>query len=143
MGGSAATTFRKVLTLVLAACVDLSLFYASGCVLAHSVFGHLARLWVSALLRCIALTAVTLLSLGDLEACLIRFITAHSLLPAVFVTGSNAARCGFVADTRCWLLRCFGNSPSRTEAMATTTTTTATTTRLRRRNPESCLCGSY
>lgn len=101
MGGSAETTVRRVFPLVLAVCVDLSLFHASGCVLAHCVFGHLAGLWVSALLRCIALTAVTLLSLGDLQACLIRFIMAHSLLPAVFVTGSGS---GLVADTRSWLL---------------------------------------
>lgn len=114
MAGSTATTIRKVVTLILAVCVDLSLFYASGCVVAHCVFGHLARLWVSAALRCLALTAVTLLSLGDLKPLLIRFITVHSLLPAVFETGSKAlyheeTQCGFLADMRCWLM-CAGAS---------------------------------
>ncbi|XP_035537544.1 antigen peptide transporter 2a [Morone saxatilis] len=108
------TKIRKVLSLILAVCVDLSLFYASGCVVTNSVFGHLARLWVSAGLRCLALTAVTLLSLGDFKPLLIRLITAHSLLPAVFETGTKAlyheeTQCGLLADIRCWLM-CTGAS---------------------------------
>uniref|UniRef100_A0A8C4F9P2 Transporter associated with antigen processing, subunit type a n=1 Tax=Dicentrarchus labrax TaxID=13489 RepID=A0A8C4F9P2_DICLA len=108
------TIIRKVVSLILAVCVDLSLFYASGCVVTHSVFGHLARLWVSAALRCLALTAVTLLSLGDFKPLLIRLITAHSLLPAVFETGTKAlyheeTQCGLLADIRCWLM-CTGAS---------------------------------
>nr|AHF27214.1 transporter-associated with antigen processing 2 [Oplegnathus fasciatus] len=114
MAGNTETVARKVVSLILAVCVDLSLFYASGCVVTHSVFGHLARLWVSAALRCLALTAVTLFSLGDFKPLLIRFITAHSLLPAVFETGSKAlyheeTQCGLLADIRCWLM-CAGAS---------------------------------
>ncbi|KAI3358843.1 hypothetical protein L3Q82_015241, partial [Scortum barcoo] len=95
-------------------CADLSLFYASGSVVTHSVFGHLARLWVFAALRCLALSAVTLLSLGDLQPLLLRVITAHSLLPAVLETGTKAlyheeTPCGSAADLRCWLM-CVGAS---------------------------------
>ncbi|XP_044027715.1 antigen peptide transporter 2a [Siniperca chuatsi] len=114
MAGDTAVIIRKVGALTLAVCVDLSLFYASGFVVIHSVFGHLPRLWVSAALRCLALTAVTLLSLGDLKPSLIRLITAHSLLPAVFETGTKAlyneeTQCGSSADMRCWLI-CTGAS---------------------------------
>lgn len=114
MAGTNSTTIRKVVALILAVGVDLSLFYASGCFVAHSVFGHLARLWVSAALRFLALSVVTLLCLGDLKPYLIRFIAAHSLLPAVFESGSKAlyheeTQCGLLADTRCWLM-CAGAS---------------------------------
>lgn len=109
MAGKTATVIRKVITLILAVCVDLSLFYASGFAVANSVFGHLARLWVCAVLRFSALSAVTLLSLGHLTPLLIRFITAHSLLPAVLETGTKAlyheeTQCGLLPDTRCWLM---------------------------------------
>lgn len=45
---------------------------------------------------------------------LIRFITAHSLLPAVFETGTHVVyheetQCGLLADMRCWLM-CAGAS---------------------------------
>ncbi|XP_070777592.1 antigen peptide transporter 2a [Enoplosus armatus] len=114
MADSTATIMHKVVGLISAVCVDLSLFYASGCVATHSVFGHLARLWVSAGLRFLALTAVTLFSLGDLKPLLIRFIMTHSLVPAVFETGTKAlyheeTQCGLSADTRCWLM-CAGAS---------------------------------
>lgn len=114
MAGNTTTVTRKVAALILAVCVDLSLFYASGFVVTQSVFGHLARLWVFAALRCLALTAVTLFSLGDLKPLLVRVITAHSLLPAVFETGAKAlyqeeTQCGLLADTRCWLM-CTGAS---------------------------------
>ncbi|XP_078123105.1 antigen peptide transporter 2-like [Sander vitreus] len=114
MAGNTTSVTRRTVALILAVCVDLSLFYASGCVVTHSVFGHLARLWVSAALRCLALTAVTLLILGDLSPLLIRVITAHSLLPAVFETGAKAlyheeTQCGMLADMRCWLI-CTGAS---------------------------------
>lgn len=109
-----ATTLRRVFTLTVAVLLDLSLFYASGCTAALHVFGHLARLWISAALRCLTLTAVTLLSLGELKPLLIRLITVHSLLPAVLETGSQAvyneeAQCGLLADTSCWLM-CAGAS---------------------------------
>ncbi len=114
MAGNTETVTRKVVALAIAVCVDLSLFYASGFVVTYSVFGHLARLWVSAALRCLALTAVTLFSLGDLKPLLVRFITAHSLLPAVFETGTIAlyheeTPCGLLVDMRCWLM-CAGAS---------------------------------
>ncbi|XP_038581476.1 antigen peptide transporter 2a [Micropterus salmoides] len=114
MAGNTAAIIRKVAALTLAIWVDLSLFYASGFVVTHSVFGHFARLWVSAALRCLALTAVTVLSLGDINPLLIRFITAHSLLPAVFETGTKViyheeTPCGLLADMRCWLM-CGGAS---------------------------------
>ncbi|XP_076610031.1 antigen peptide transporter 2a [Chaetodon auriga] len=113
MAGNAAI-MSKVVALILALCVDLSLFYASGFVATRSVFGHLARLWVCAALRCLALTAVTLFSLGDLKPSLTRFIATHSVLPAVFETGTEAlfheeTQCGFQADVRCWLM-CAGAS---------------------------------
>uniref|UniRef100_A0A8C9XBC7 Transporter associated with antigen processing, subunit type a n=1 Tax=Sander lucioperca TaxID=283035 RepID=A0A8C9XBC7_SANLU len=114
MAGNTTSVTRRTVALILAVCVDLSLFYASGCVVTHSAFGHLARLWVSAALRCLALTAVTLLILGDLSPLLVRVITAHSLLPAVFETGAKAlyheeTQCGMLADMRCWLM-CTGAS---------------------------------
>ncbi|XP_041811130.1 antigen peptide transporter 2a [Chelmon rostratus] len=113
MAGNTAT-IGKFVALILAVCVDLSLFYASGFVVTRSVFGHLARLWVCAALRFLALTAVTLFTLGDLKLPLIRFITAHSLLPAVLETGTEAlyheeTQCGLQADVRCWLM-CAGAS---------------------------------
>uniref|UniRef100_A0A3Q1EZA8 Transporter associated with antigen processing, subunit type a n=1 Tax=Acanthochromis polyacanthus TaxID=80966 RepID=A0A3Q1EZA8_9TELE len=103
------TTMHKIAALILGLCVDLSLFYASGFAVTHSVFGNLARLWVSAALRWLALAAVTLLTLGELKPLLNRFITAHSLLPAVFETGSKAlyteeSQCGQVTDARCWMM---------------------------------------
>ncbi|XP_051811969.1 antigen peptide transporter 2a [Acanthochromis polyacanthus] len=103
------TTMHKVAAFILGLCVDLSLFYASGFAVTHSVFGNLARLWVSAALRWLALSAVTLLTLGELKPLLNRFITAHSLLPAVFETGSKAlyteeSQCGQVTDARCWMM---------------------------------------
>lgn len=100
---------RKVVAFILAVSVDLLLFYASGFAVFHSVFGHFTRLWLSAALRWLALIGVSLLTLGDPKALLIRFITAHSLLPAVFETGTNAlyreeSECGQLGDVRCWLL---------------------------------------
>lgn len=114
MAAKAATVVRKAVTLVLAVCVDLSLFYASGCEVTHGVFGHLTRLWLFAALRCFALTIVTVLCLGELKSLLIRFILAHSLLPAVLETGTKAlyheeTQCGLLADFRCWLM-CAGAS---------------------------------
>ncbi|TKS89112.1 Antigen peptide transporter 2 [Collichthys lucidus] len=90
-------------------CVDLSLFYASGFEVIHRIFGHVTRIWLSAALRCLALTVVTRLSLGELKPLLIRFITVHSLLPAVFETGTKVlyheeTQCGLLADMRCWLM---------------------------------------
>ncbi|XP_067468219.1 antigen peptide transporter 2a isoform X2 [Thunnus thynnus] len=109
MADNTAPVFRKVVALTSAVCVDLSLFYASGFVATHGVFGDLSRLWVSAALRCLALIAVTLFTLGNLKPVLIRFITAHSVLPAVFETGTRVvyheeSQCGLLADMRCWLM---------------------------------------
>ncbi|XP_033980513.1 antigen peptide transporter 2a [Trematomus bernacchii] len=112
MAGS--TVFRKVFALILAVFVDISFFHLSGLVVNHRVFGHLARLWVSAALRCLALTAVTLLSLRDVRPLLFRVIFTHSLLPAVLETGTRVlyheeTQCGMLADLRCWLM-CAGAS---------------------------------
>ncbi|XP_037330989.2 antigen peptide transporter 2-like [Pungitius pungitius] len=109
MTGEMAKITRKGVALVSAVCVDLSLFYAAGLVATRSVFGHFARLWVHAALRCSALSAVTLLTLGDLNPLLIRVIASHSLLPAVFETGTKAlyhedTECGPAAGARCWLV---------------------------------------
>ncbi|MED6247091.1 hypothetical protein ATANTOWER_029802, partial [Ataeniobius toweri] len=109
MAEKAVTTIHKVVALIVAVCADLSLFYASGLVVIHSVLGHFAHLWLSAALRWSAVTGLTLLFLGDLSPLLIRFITAYSLLPAVFETGTRAlyreeSQCGPVADIRCWLM---------------------------------------
>lgn len=114
MAGNTATTMHKFVALIVAVCVDLSVFYASGFVVTQSVSGHLARLWVSAALRWLALAAVTLLTLGDLNPLLKRFISTHCLLPVVFETGTRAlygedGQCGQVAGVRCWLL-CAGAS---------------------------------
>lgn len=107
MAGNTETTFLRVVALTLAVIVDLSVFYASD--FAISVFGHFTRLWVSAALRFLALTAVTLLILQDAKPILIRFITVYSLLPAVFETGTKLfyhedTQCGQLADLRCWLM---------------------------------------
>ncbi|KAL3043503.1 hypothetical protein OYC64_003381 [Pagothenia borchgrevinki] len=112
MAGS--TVFRKVFGLILAVFVDIFFFHLSGLVVNHRVFGHLARLWVSAALRCLALTAVTLLSLRDVRPLLFRVIFTHSLLPAVLETGTRVlyheeTQCGMLADLRCWLM-CAGAS---------------------------------
>ncbi|XP_036001693.1 antigen peptide transporter 2 [Fundulus heteroclitus] len=109
MAGKAVTTIYKVFALIAAVFVDLSLFYASGLVVFHGALGHFAHLWISAALRWSGVTVVTLLLLGDLEPLLIRFITAYSLLPAVFGTGTRAlyreeSQCGPAADVRCWLM---------------------------------------
>lgn len=109
MAGKALTPIHKVIALILAVCVDLSLFYASGSVLTRVFLGHFAHLWLSAALRWSAVTVITLLVLGDLTPLLIRFITAYSLLPPVFETGTWAfyreeSQCGPVADIRCWLM---------------------------------------
>ncbi|XP_034401173.1 antigen peptide transporter 2a [Cyclopterus lumpus] len=114
MTGNAATVSRKVAALLLAVCVDLSLFYAAGLVATRSEFGHLTRLWAHAALRGSALTAVTLLILGDLDPLLTRVIAAHSLLPAVFETGTDAlyhedTERGSSVDVRSWLM-CAGAS---------------------------------
>ncbi|KAK1880366.1 Antigen peptide transporter 2 [Dissostichus eleginoides] len=108
------TVFRKVFALILAVFVDISFFHLSGLVVTHRVLGHLASLWVSAALRCLALTAVTLVSLGDVRPLLFRVIFTHSLLPAVLETGTRVlyheeTQCGMLADLRCWLM-CLGAS---------------------------------
>lgn len=105
---------RVAVSLALAVFVDLSLFYASGCVAAPGVLGNLARLWACAALRWLALTAVSLLGLGHIHPLLVRFAAVHGALPAVFESGSRAlyhegTRCGFLADIRCWLM-CAGAS---------------------------------
>ncbi|XP_069024884.1 antigen peptide transporter 2a [Embiotoca jacksoni] len=114
MAGNTAAIMHRVVALIAAVCVDLSLFYASGWVVTQSVFGHLARLWVSAALRWLALIAVTRLTLGHLTPLLCRLITAYGLLPAVFETGAKVlytegSQCGHWADARCWLM-CAGAS---------------------------------
>lgn len=109
MAAITAATMRQVVAFTLSLSVDLLLFYASGFAVFHSVFGHFTRLWLCAALRWLALIGVCLLTLGVPKALLIRFITAHSLLPAVFETGTNAfyreeSECGQLGDVRCWLL---------------------------------------
>ncbi|TNM93170.1 hypothetical protein fugu_018572 [Takifugu bimaculatus] len=100
---------RVAVSLALAVLVDLSLFFASGCVDALGVFGNLTRLWLCAALRCLALTAVVLLGVGELKPLLTRFTAVHSALPAVLESASRAlyhegTRCGFPADVRCWVM---------------------------------------
>lgn len=105
---------RGAASLLLAAFVDLSLFYASGCVAAAGVPVSLARLWACAALRCAALAAAGLLGLGHILPPLLRFAAVHGTLPAVLESGSRllrheAPRCGSQADFRCWLM-CAGAS---------------------------------
>ncbi|XP_034016757.1 antigen peptide transporter 2a [Thalassophryne amazonica] len=109
MAGS--TAAAKLVALTFAVCVDLSVFCALGLAVTQTLLEHVVRLWVCAALRGFALTAVTLLSFGRLKPVLVRFITVHSLLPAVFETGTKAIygrdeqnACGWSADLRCWLL---------------------------------------
>ncbi|KAM3595664.1 uncharacterized protein V6R79_000772 [Siganus canaliculatus] len=114
MADNTDTMTRKVIVLLLAATVDLSLFYASGCAVTRSVFGHVARLWLFAALRCLSLAAVTLLSLRHIRPSLIRLIAAHSFLLAVFETGTKAlyheeTQCGLLAGAHCWII-CAGAS---------------------------------
>ncbi|XP_013866752.1 antigen peptide transporter 2a [Austrofundulus limnaeus] len=109
MAGNPVTTFHKALALVLSVIVDLFFFYATGFVVVHSAFGHLARLWVFAALRWSVIIVTALLVLGDLKPLLIRFTTAHSLLPAVLESGNWAlsleeSQCSRVVDVRCWLM---------------------------------------
>ncbi|XP_017283096.1 antigen peptide transporter 2a [Kryptolebias marmoratus] len=109
MAGKPITTFCKVFALTSAVCFDLFFFYASGSVLIHGAFGHLGRLWLFAALRWSVITVTALLILGDLKPLRIRFITAHSLLPAVLESGTRAlhgedSQCSQVVDVRCWLM---------------------------------------
>lgn len=111
MAANPAGITRQAAALTSAACVDLSLFYASGLLVTRGVFGHLARLWLCALARCLALTAVTVFTLGDLKPVLVRLITTHCVLPAVIETGTRAlyhegSPCGSWADGGCWLMCC-------------------------------------
>uniref|UniRef100_A0A8D3DQ86 Transporter associated with antigen processing, subunit type a n=1 Tax=Scophthalmus maximus TaxID=52904 RepID=A0A8D3DQ86_SCOMX len=101
----------QAVALVSAICVDLLLFYASRSLVApRGVSAHLLRLWVCASVRCVALTSVSRLGLGDITPLLVRVIAVHSLLPAVFDTGATVllraeSQCGRRADARCcWLL---------------------------------------
>ncbi|RVE66814.1 hypothetical protein OJAV_G00111170 [Oryzias javanicus] len=97
---------RKVVALFLALSLDLCLFYASD----RFIFlGHVARLWLSAALRWSAVSLTVQVILGDLKPVLIRYITAHSALQAVFESGSRTLHgedslCGGAADARCWLM---------------------------------------
>ncbi|KAF7652766.1 hypothetical protein LDENG_00092530, partial [Lucifuga dentata] len=106
----AATIIRRIVALTVAVCVDLSLFYAAGFAVTGSASWNLARLWVSAAFRCFGVSVVTLLTLGNLTPVLIRFITAHSLLSAVYETGTKAIHGRHVAsecalpDARCWMM---------------------------------------
>lgn len=116
MARDTAAVQQQVAALIVAACLDYSLFYASGFVVTQSAVGHVARLWVSAALRWSVLTVIALLTLGKLKPLLLRFITTHSVLHAVFETGAKAlyseeSRCGQLADVRCWLM-CAGASLS-------------------------------
>uniref|UniRef100_A0A672YSD3 Antigen peptide transporter 2-like n=1 Tax=Sphaeramia orbicularis TaxID=375764 RepID=A0A672YSD3_9TELE len=109
MEGTTASVQRKLLALTLAVIVDLCVFYASGSAVSLSVFGYFARLWLTAALRCLALTAVTLFTLGDLTPVPVRFIVTHSALPAVFETGTRVvyqeeSGCGLALDVWCWLM---------------------------------------
>ncbi|XP_024149280.1 antigen peptide transporter 2a isoform X1 [Oryzias melastigma] len=97
---------RKVFALILALSLDLCLFYASD----RFIFlGHVARLWLSAALRWSAVSLTVQVILGDIKPVLIRYITAHSVLQAVFESGSRTLHgedslCGGAADARCWLM---------------------------------------
>ncbi|XP_068189135.1 antigen peptide transporter 2a [Antennarius striatus] len=99
----------KVVLLALAVGVDVLLFYSWGAVAAHSVNGYLLRVWLCAALRCLAPLCVALLSLGDMNPLLTRFITAHGLLPAVVETGTatlfgGETPCASPTDLRCWII---------------------------------------
>ncbi|XP_041665972.1 antigen peptide transporter 2a [Cheilinus undulatus] len=109
MAGFTETVIRKAVALFSSVCVDLSLFYASGCIVFHSVFGQLARLWIFAAVRCVALTVVALLSLGHPKQLVFRFIATHCLLPAVLETGTKVLHAEetnycLLADLSCWLM---------------------------------------
>ncbi|CAN9503622.1 unnamed protein product [Ophioblennius macclurei] len=109
MAGHTGTLSGKVFALAAAVCLDFSIFYASGLAATHGLLGHLLRHWLCAAARCSALTGISLLTVGGPNPALLRFVTAHSLLPAVFESGAAAvssaeSRCGTAADARCWLL---------------------------------------
>ncbi|KAM3858532.1 antigen peptide transporter 2a [Diretmus argenteus] len=103
------TRIRQIVALTSAVCVDLSLCYAATFGVKRRS-GNLERLWVVAALRCVALIAVSLLTLGALPPVLIRYITAHSLLAAVFGTGVKMLHGGYeesawaLEDVRSWLM---------------------------------------
>uniref|UniRef100_A0A3Q2FNH6 Transporter associated with antigen processing, subunit type a n=1 Tax=Cyprinodon variegatus TaxID=28743 RepID=A0A3Q2FNH6_CYPVA len=109
MAEKASSKVYQVTALILAVSVDLSLFYASGFAVFHRLLGGFALLWLSAALRWSAVTVISLLLLGDLKPLLVRFLTAYSLLPAVFETGTRVlyreqSQCGPGADVRCWMM---------------------------------------
>uniref|UniRef100_A0A3Q2DUA2 Transporter associated with antigen processing, subunit type a n=1 Tax=Cyprinodon variegatus TaxID=28743 RepID=A0A3Q2DUA2_CYPVA len=109
MAGKTEKKVYQVIALIVAVSVDLSLFYASGFAVFHRLLGGFAHLWLSAALRWSAVTVVSLLFLGHLKPLLIRFLTAYSLLPAVFETGTRVlyreqSQCGPGADVRCWMM---------------------------------------
>lgn len=104
-----ASPLRVAVSVLLSISVDLSLLYASGYVAASGALGNLARLWVCAALRCLALTTGGVLAVGRVKPLLLRLAAVHGSLLAVFESGSRAlhaegSRCGFQADARCWLV---------------------------------------
>lgn len=110
----AASATRRAFALAVTVCLDVALFYASGFVATRGVCGHLTRLWATAALRWLALTAATLFCLGDVAPVLVRLITAHSALAAVLESGRRAlshgeSPCALANDAQCWLM-CAGAS---------------------------------
>nr|XP_057902657.1 antigen peptide transporter 2a isoform X2 [Doryrhamphus excisus] len=109
---------RQVFAWILAICVDTCLVYATVVVAplesTRETYARLGFVWVFALLRCLALAAVTAAALGGLPPAPARLLAAHCALPAVLETGALALRlddnrCGVMADARCWLM-CAGAS---------------------------------
>ncbi|XP_061674538.1 antigen peptide transporter 2a [Syngnathoides biaculeatus] len=66
--------------------------------------------WVSALRCCLSLATVSLLNLGELPPVPVRFLAAHSALPAALRSlGEHACGAAAAVDARCWMM-CAGAS---------------------------------
>ncbi|KAM9824021.1 antigen peptide transporter 2-like [Neosynchiropus ocellatus] len=106
--GSTASVVRLLAAFSVALAADFSLFSAAGCVEPRGVLERVSRLWVTSVARGVTLW-ILLRSCQNYRAVLNRFVLTHSVLPALFETGSvalwdAASRCASWADARCWLL---------------------------------------
>ncbi|KAM8884587.1 antigen peptide transporter 2a [Synchiropus picturatus] len=107
--GRTASILRLLAAFSVALAADFSLFSAAGCAEPRSVAEHVLRLWFTSVARCLTLWILLRFCPGNYRAVLNRLVLTHSVLPALFETGTialwdTASRCASWADAQCWLL---------------------------------------
>ncbi|XP_053719118.1 antigen peptide transporter 2-like isoform X1 [Synchiropus splendidus] len=107
--GRVASILRLLAAFSVALAADFSLFSAAGCAEPRSVAEHVLRLWFTSVARCLTLWILLRFCPGNYRAVLNRLVLTHSVLPALFETGTialwdTASRCASWADAQCWLL---------------------------------------